>query len=153
MPSRPVLRDVVLGGLFVAGYNLAWVGLIAAISGRAGLTAFFSFPSGSVWSNLLASALLGAIVVWRMIKQHHERMTQAQQHHIQDMAHREKLHQEMLEHVRKHGRAEPWVATAEVPVTATPSSGSGIAPTARRSTPRKPKPESPGNEAAATARS
>lgn len=100
--SRAVVRDVALGGVFVAVYNLAWVGLIAAISGDAGLSAFFSFPSGSIWSNLLASAMVAAVVVWRMAKNHAAHLALARKQHAEKLAADDSRHREALAQAQHH---------------------------------------------------
>ena len=54
------------------------------------LQMFFAWPDGSVYSNLLASAICAAIVWWRLqariVAHHLEARLQAERHHAEHMA-------------------------------------------------------------------
>ena len=104
--SRLNDRDVVLGVITGALYLGSWIGLIAIASGTPGLLAFFAFPNGTIWSNLLASAILGVLVVWRVAK-HNARMVALHRHHAIDAeAHREQLHIELLAKLDAQGQPD-----------------------------------------------
>jgi len=53
------------------------------------LAYYFGWPAGAVWSNLLASAICGILIWWRlrvrMITHHLEQMAQRDQHHAEHM--------------------------------------------------------------------
>lgn len=56
------------------------------------LAFYFGWPLGAVWSNLLASAICAGLVWWRV----RARMIA---HHLEQMAQRERHHEELKAHV------------------------------------------------------
>jgi hypothetical protein len=103
--KRVPLRDVALAVGILAAVNAVILAVVAGTSGRPGLVAFFAWPAGSVWSNLLASAILGGfslyLVLRKMARNHAERLAQAQAHHNEAGDHRDRLHAAVLAHVEK----------------------------------------------------
>lgn len=53
---------------------------------------YFGWPLGAVWSNLLASAICAGLIWWRV----RARMIA---HHLEQMAQRERHHEDMKAHV------------------------------------------------------
>lgn len=89
---------------------------------------FFDWPLGSVWSNLIASAICAGLVWWRlrarMIAHHAEALTQAARHH------KERLAQAGEHHEALKAKVDALTAQARQPKTAgvktTPEDSGGV---------------------------
>jgi uncharacterized protein YqfA (UPF0365 family) len=81
------------------------------------LAAYFGYPFGAVWSNLIASAICAVLVWWRvrakMIRHHADQMAQAAAHHRERAAQAAADHEDMKAHVAAVGTR---VASAAVAV-------------------------------------
>ena len=67
------------------------------------LNLYFGWPTGAVYSNLLASAICAGLVWWRlrarMIAHHAEALAQAARHHLERMSQAEEHHEALKAHI------------------------------------------------------
>jgi hypothetical protein len=66
------------------------------------IVVFFSWPNGSIWSNILAWVICGALaILWarrKMIAHHKEQLAQIAANHQQHMEKLEAIHKHLREH-------------------------------------------------------
>lgn len=103
MKSRRLSRAEWL--LLVTLLTLAAVGVVALrAASRAAFNAFFSWPLGGVWSNLVASLVLGApalyAVLRKLTKNHAEHLRLLQSHHDEHLALLHEQHAALVKEIR-----------------------------------------------------
>lgn len=112
MTKLAAIRDYLLVTIGLLGVILL---LIYLTGGSAAVTSYFSYPSGVVWGNEVATVILlpGALVALlrKIEKNHREKLAQDAKHHQEQMQahadateHRDKLHAELLRHLNASGR-------------------------------------------------
>jgi hypothetical protein len=64
---------------------------------------YFGWPTGAVWSNLLASLICALLVWWRLhrqsARQHAVLLAQAARHHLEQLAQAEEHHKALKAHI------------------------------------------------------
>lgn len=90
--------EVLLIALFVAVLVLLTV--LFAILAPSAFRLFFSWPDGGVWSNFVASIVLGVPAIYailrRLARQHREHLALLRQHHEEHLSALARNHAELL---------------------------------------------------------
>lgn len=79
--TRTGAAALALAGVYVA----LVVGFLYLVSGPGAIRTFFHWPDGSIWSNLLASAVLAAGYIWHQAVAHQELIEQGRRHHDEQL--------------------------------------------------------------------